>query len=768
MSVRVETIREELPRILLENKKYFPPRFGVNFSQIIYLEEPSSEERLHHIVQECYRSKYLVVDLETRGSDYSQIKENLKPEIVMIGLAWDTGSCSFDWCNRSSSQHNLIRELLKCHPGLIAHNVYFDGGFIYTQILENKHANWRYCTYSLLAMLENEGYPGDSWSLKRAMVDLLGWESSNETELDRWLVRSGHYLGNRRIRTDSEYLEQEWQLGKIRPKKEEMWRAPTDILGKYCALDAEATYLLLTEILLPALSKFPALEKFYFNYFLKHILNHIEQKIVGIKINTNKLRERTISIEAELSHLYTELCCKPETAQHIESLNCALKEEAIGEEPSKFKRKPKIGGEPLKITKKGEISKSWIRWSERVQLIESTEAEISKTWDNWNEKKQSILKENIVQFNWNSGDQLGELLYARLGFPVRLRSEKTNKPSVSMKAFSKIGGRIGEILIQKTKLMKELGYLHNYRELLETGQRDTIHAGFLLPGTMTGRLAGKEPNLMQISKTKEMLGLFVANPGEIWVDLDFSSVESVIAAEFTGDTNLRFLFNNPDKINDMHLFLGAHVPGRVGEQIRATGYDPFDPHTNTIAKAKKECKKLRSIVKTCVYLLQYGGGVGRLQASLEEDGISLSRDEIELVYNTYWTTFSEIKPFIYKLELEWYSRGGYILNGLGRPMAVGERDKKDLFSRFVQSTAHDLLVMYSVDLMEISINAKGRPVVLDLHDAVTLGFPQYRENQALDLFRQCLLRLNREIRGDIPIRGEPVSGRDLAEVKEAE
>ena len=47
-----------------------------------------------------------------------------------------------------------------------------------------------------------------------------------------------------------------------RPDKSQMYRAPAEILGHYCKLDCESTYLLYTKILAPVLEQFETLQLF--------------------------------------------------------------------------------------------------------------------------------------------------------------------------------------------------------------------------------------------------------------------------------------------------------------------------------------------------------------------------------------------------------------------------------------------------------------------------------------------------------------------------
>jgi DNA polymerase-1 len=71
-----------------------------------------------------------------------------------------------------------------------------------------------------------------------------------------------------------------------------------------------------------------------------------------------------------------------------------------------------------------------------------------------------------------------------------------------------------------------------------------IHASFLLDGAESGRMSSAEPNMTNIPRAKgnvegKMLrNCFVARPGYVLIELDFSQMELRKAAEMSGDPNM--------------------------------------------------------------------------------------------------------------------------------------------------------------------------------------------------------------------------------------
>lgn len=709
--------------ILLRPGKY-PARTGRYFQRIL------SYRDLVPVLKSAQMSRVLAVDLETTGLDY-HVPDHV--QIVGIGLAWDHGSCYIPFTELSAKNRQVLLDFLATFPGeLLAHNAYFDMGVLRTY----RCAPSTYlCTRALMYMLSNEGYFGQSWGLKNAQVSLLGWEEKGDVELDRWLVVNGYYVGNRRIDTSPEYLMAEFEAKKLRPDKGQMWHAPIDILGKYCCLDAESTYLLFTEILQPALTQFPDLDEFYSRDLMFLIDQHIEQKLVGIPADRPGLIARAEYLNILMGNLQKQFV-GPDSPAYIHIL---------GYQNDKYNEF--LTTEPEKLKKNGERSKNWIKWNVRRQDIADS-------------KNPDYL------FNICSGQQMSWLLYDKLGMEKRILTD-AGEPATGIKALKLMPQEIVAPLIEHGYARKELGYIEDY--ISRTEFSPTIHPDFRMPGTVTGRLSSSKPNLQQIPKSNAVMSLFTARPGHVWIDLDFSALEPVVATEFSQDANMLRIYGNTAPKNDIYLFVAAHIPG-ISEKVRAAGYDPYKPTPEGLANAKKLCKHERGICKTVVLACQYGAGVNKVQQTLEADNIFLAYEEVEKIHSGYWSLFSGLKAFSKELYFQWKRNGGWILNGTGRPMCVPADMTKDLLNRFVQSTGHDILVKY-VRLFIEEMRYRGipyTPVCLDWHDSCCVEvLEEYRE-QTAEVFMDSLDELNRQLGGIIKLRGEPDIGRNLADVKKPE
>lgn len=725
MSAQNVTVQElSGPQFILLTPGHHPPR---DFSHGSWIDNKHNYNRYSDLIRRLYESRIVAIDFETKGGDYSA-----DLEVIGVGLAWDNGACYIDWSSPDNRSTDLLN-MIATHPGLIAHNVYFDGG-VFHKIL-GRHAEWHACTYALLAKLHNES-PESRWGLKDAQVNLLGWADSNEGDLDRWLVSNGYYKGVRRVDNSPETLLELYNQGKLKPEKGEMWRAPADILGKYCQLDAEACYLLYTKVLEPVANKFFVLRDWFHEEFMHLIKQLIDQKMHGMLTDREGLRLYGEDLKSDIASLSAQFMADPRVKQAAAEIENEMRAEVYNKEPVKY-------------TKSGKINKNYEKWLARCELIDSG---------------------GMPEYNFNiqSGDQLRKLFYDKLGYvPEIFTDNETNpQPAVSIKAMKKMGD-LGLLLVERADRVKALSYVDAYLELTEG--RGTMHPSFRAPGTVTGRLSGKDPNLQQMPKTKAMMNQFLARPGHVWVDLDFSALEPVVLTEFSQDENMMLIYGDGRPSNDIYLFVGAHIPG-MGDKIRGVGYDPRNPTKEGLGRAKKECKHERNICKTVVLACQYGAGAKKVHQTLEEQNIFLDYWEVEKVHSGYWDLFAQVKDFERSLYFEWKRNKGYILNGMGRPMAVPERYNKDILNRFVQSTGHDILTMYIrilCDMVE-SAGIPYKPIIIDFHDATTIEVPETRGEETKEIFNKAMAELNRKLQGTIKLKGVPVIGRTLADCKEPE
>lgn len=695
----------------------------------------------------------MALDFETKGGDWAD------PAAHPVGaaLADQRGSIYIPFVEGTDTYERLMRLLAKHQVPLLAHNVFFDSGWPLRDF--GLWLNWKACTLAIYKLTATEGIPGFSWGLKSAQKDLLGWTETNEVALDNWLVDQG-YIASYSKKQKEGYVKrgERW----VRPSKGEMWRAPIEILGHYAALDADACWQLYEYMFIPVLKRFKMLHSYVLDMYPRYMELLVRQKLAGICIDVTRLdtyrKELTHEIEADTAAFLNMPLVKP----HISEYNQSAIDAVARTQPEKWKRGPKLSAEPPKTTSKGHPSKAWLAWDERRKAIEERGPELSLNWVKWRARMDEA--EQTQHFNLNSGKQLIWLLYEKLGNEVLIRTD-SGLPATDEDALMGMG-EVGKLLIRINDKSKLLQFCEQTLGL--TKPEGTIHPGFNVPGALTGRLSGRDPNLQQVPKVGRFLECWVPRPGRVWVDCDHSALEPVVLAELSKDPGLWAVYGPNAPANDVYLFLGANLPAPVGPAIRACGYDPHAPTPEAIQKAKKEAKQARQIAKAVKLACDYGAGSRKLKEILKLEGITIGEQEAEEMWEAFWETYKGLKSWRRELEIQHRTNKGWILNGIGRPLGVWEQSVKDLVNRTGQSTGHDIHIMYIliVDRLLSKEGIDWTPVILDFHDQMIVEVDRKDAERVKWLMGvRAYEILNDQIKGQIRLKGEANIVENLAYAK---
>lgn len=158
------------------------------------------------------------------------------------------------------------------------------------------------------------------------------------------------------------------------------------------------------------------------------------------------------------------------------------------------------------------------------------------------------------EYNPNSPESVAEFLFGKLGLPVIDRSKETNAPSTKAAVLKQLKDQHPAIapLLEYRELDRLNG---QYAEgMLPWIRHGRVHPTFWLMGARSGRMSSSEPNLQNIpSRNKEyakmIKGCFIAPPGWVFVQGDYSQLEYRVAAFLTQDENFRQVFKDG---HDLH------------------------------------------------------------------------------------------------------------------------------------------------------------------------------------------------------------------------
>lgn len=274
-------------------------------------------------------------------------------------------------------------------------------------------------------------------------------------------------------------------------------------------------------------------------------------------------------------------------------------------------------------------------------------------------------------------------------------------------------------------------------------------------------------NLQQIPKVREVLEAFNPPPGWGLVDSDLQAVEPRVIAYFSRDPQYLELFAS-GRVHDVYLYVAMALFPEHRDAIRAVYYLPDGTTTTeSVEAAKVKFKKLRGIAKELHLSAMYGAGAGRIYSSLRVKGIQVTFEEVKAMRDRYWALFRGVRDWGQQLLAEREDRGGWILNGRGRPLAIADAKVKDIMNTFCQSTGHDCLLtlVWRVDSLARARGVPMRPWLVDFHDETTWAYQLGHEAAVRAVFEDAYTALNAELQADVPLLGNIDFGASLAEFK---
>lgn len=177
------------------------------------------------------------------------------------------------------------------------------------------------------------------------------------------------------------------------------------------------------------------------------------------------------------------------------------------------------------------------------------------------EIEQKIYELSGEQFNVNSPLQMSQILFEKLGLPVKGIKKTSRGYSTGAKELEKLKDEHPVVagIIRYRETMKLLStYIVPLIEQVAADGR--IHSTFTQNVTATGRLSSLNPNLQNIpvrsEEGKRIRRGFVAPEGKVLVSADYSQFELRLAAVLAGDEALVSDFNHDV---DIHTKTAAEV-----------------------------------------------------------------------------------------------------------------------------------------------------------------------------------------------------------------
>ncbi|MCQ2457194.1 MAG: DNA polymerase I [Clostridia bacterium] len=368
-------------------------------------------------------------------------------------------------------------------------------------------------------------------------------------------------------------------------------------------------------------------------------------------------------------------------------------------------------------------------------------------------KETARLKDEIFAacgtppFNLNSTQQLGEVLFDKLGLPHGKKTSKGYSTSAEvLEGLRYTAPDVIEPLLRYRQLTKLNGtYVEGVLPLTDRAGR--VHSWFDQTSTATGRLSSSEPNLQNIpvrtEEGREIRRAFVPEDGWVLVDADYSQIELRLMAHFSGDPAMTDAFMK-----------GQDVHARTASEI-------FDVAPENVTP------ELRSRAKAVNFGLIYGiSGFGLSRNT------GVTRKEAAEFIDRYFEKYPGAKRFMDD-ACEAGIKNGYAVTLMGRRRYLPElKDTKATVREFgkraamntpIQGTAADIikLAMVRVDRALRENNMRSR-LILQVHDELILECPPEEAGKAAELLKAAM---EGAIALKVPLEAEIHTGATWAEAK---
>jgi len=350
------------------------------------------------------------------------------------------------------------------------------------------------------------------------------------------------------------------------------------------------------------------------------------------------------------------------------------------------------------------------------------------------------------KFNINSTKQLGEILFEKMGIPPVKKTKSGYSTDAAVLEKLAVRHPIADALLEYRRLTK---LKSTYADALDRfiAPDGRIHTKFNMTATATGRLSSAEPNLQNIPIRSQLGGeirkMFVAAPGMLLVDADYSQIELRILAHISGDEEMIKAFAAGE---DIHRVTAAQVFGVAPEEVT-----PIQ----------------RSRAKAVNFGIVYGIGAFSLSKNI---GVSVR--EAQDYIDGYLAHYSGVRRYM-KEAVEKAKASGYAATVFGRRRDMPEltssnRNMRAFGERValnmpVQGTAADIMKLAMIRAAErIKAEKLRARIILQVHDELIAECPPEEEERVKKLLSE---EMEGAVKLSVPLTAEAHSGLNWYDAK---
>ena len=332
--------------------------------------------------------------------------------------------------------------------------------------------------------------------------------------------------------------------------------------------------------------------------------------------------------------------------------------------------------------------------------------ELSREFERELTALQRQIDESAGQrLNPNSPQQLREVLFERLGLPVKKQTKSGASTDQSVLEELAELHELPDLILQFRSFSKLKGTYVDALPSLRHPKTGRIHTDFNQAVTATGRLSSSNPNLQNIpvrsARGREIRRAFVPQNGWKLIVADYSQIELRLMAHLSGDPKLVNAYRNGD---DIH---------------RLTASEVFDLPLEEVTDDR------RAAAKTINFGVMYGMGAARLARSLK-----IRQPQAREYIANYFQRYEGVADYFHRLRTDarttGYSETMFGRRRLMEELFTGSRAQKAFAERVavnmpIQGSSADIIKLAMIAL-DAEIRRRELPVhlLLQVHDELVL------------------------------------------------
>jgi DNA polymerase-1 len=312
-------------------------------------------------------------------------------------------------------------------------------------------------------------------------------------------------------------------------------------------------------------------------------------------------------------------------------------------------------------------------------------------------------------FNLGSPKQIGEVLFGKLGLPVK-RKTASGAPSTDEDVLQELAADypLPAKILEHRSLSKLKGTYTDKLPLMVNPETGRVHTTYAQAVAVTGRLSSNDPNLQNIPirtpEGRRVREAFIAPNGHHIVSADYSQIELRIMAHISGDEGLQRAFSEG---MDVH---------------RATASEVFSVPPDQVSAEQ------RRYAKVINFGLIYGMSAFGLAQNL-----GIERSAATLYIERYFQRFAGVKRYMDETKAK-AAQYGYVETMFGRRIELpdirggnGPRRagaERQAINAPMQGTAADLIKMAMLAVQAaLEGRAQRTKMIMQVHDELVFEVP---------------------------------------------